>query len=519
MDTATPFRAPAPLSPRLGILFALAVAGLTLASYRPALRAGFIWDDDRYVTANPAVRADDGLRRIWLAAETRDYYPVTYTSFWLEWRLWGGAAGGYHAVNVLLHAANAVLLGFLLRGLGIRGGLLCGLLFAVHPVNVESVAWISQRKNLLAMLFFLLSALALSRWERTGRRVFYPLALLLFALSLMAKPVAAAFPLVIALFRWWQRRGTVLESAGLTIPFLALAALYGAVTMAFQQAYSMAGEAVGPSTAAGHLFAACRALAFYAGKTIWPRNLCPVYPEWNADAFSGPNLLCVAAAAALATVFLKYRRGWGRPCLFALGYYALMLLPVLGFFDVGFMFYAFVADHWVYAALPALLLPPAHALTRLADGSASARRGAVLAAAAAVAVLGLLAARQCRIYESKQSLFAAAARCNPRAWVAHLWLGNLAFDRGDLDEAERRYRETLRLRPGYWEAENGLGIVAARRGRLDEAIGLFRRVLARKPEHVIARRNLAAALADKARRAPAEREAPGGSRPARAATD
>lgn len=487
-------RSPFSLPP---LVCATLIVLLSFAAFWPAVRAGFVWDDDRYVTANPLVQAGDGLSRIWFSAEPMDYYPVTFTSFWLEWRLWEHRPAGYHVVNILLHAASAVLLWLLLRRLSIPGAWLAALLFAVHPVNVETVAWISQRKNTLGMLFFLLAAMGYLDWHRTGRFASYAAALFFFALSLMSKPLAVMFPFVIVAYDWWRNPRRLLRGVAAAVPFLLVAALYGMMTVMFQATHSIQGEAVGPATLPGRLLVPGRALLFYAGKAVWPFGLSSVYPEWRMDTFNTATVLPTVIVVLVAVLCLLNLARWGRSGLFALAFFVLALFPVLGIFDVGFMFYSMVADHWVYPALPALLAPIACGGARLQRRGPAFRRILVVAATALVLFLAALSHRESRAYKDKKTLFTHAAERNPAAWVAHLWLGNLAFSARDLLEAEARYREALRLRPGYWEAQNGLGIVHAVKGELNEAIGRFRQVLARKPEHANAKRNLAIALRER----------------------
>jgi len=475
---------------------------LTLLAYLPALNAGFIWDDDRYVVKNALVRAADGLPAIWFSGGTKDFYPLLYSSFWLQWRLWGDHPFGYHAVNILLHAVNAVLLGFVLKRLRVAGAWIVAALFAVHPLNVESVAWVSQQKNTLAMVMLLLAALAWLRWCAQERLRGYAGALVFFVGSLLAKPVAIMFPAVLLLHAWWRRRGAWRTTLLETLPFFALSAFYGAVTVVFQQGHSIKGQAVGADTLLGQAAGAARALLFYIGKTLWPADLCMIYALQPNDAVSVPDVIALAAVGVCGVLLVVAAwRGWRGP-LFAAGYYVLMLFPVLGFIGVGFHFYSLVADHWVYAALPAVLVGLVWCGRRLARLLAAVTpRIGMWAAGAAVLALAFLTAAQASLYRDQRTLFETVVEQNPRAWGAHVILGNEAFSRGELDEAEARYRTALRLNPVYWEALNGLGIVHATRGELKPAIELFERVLTLRPDHAHARRNLRQAKHQLRRRA------------------
>ena len=492
---------------------------VTLLVYLPAVRAGFVWDDNRYLTANTFVQSAQGLPHIWFSGDTRDFYPVLYSSFWLEWRLWGANPLGYHLVNILLHAANAVLVWLLLRQLRLPGAWLCGMIFAVHPLNVESVAWISQRKNTLAMLFYLLSSLAYLRWHTSRRCVPYSTALVLFALSLLTKPIAIMFPFIIPLFHWWQRRAG-LPTTGMShtpaltphtpgirqvllemLPFLVLSGMYGVMTVIFQQAHSIQDVTVGAVTPAGRVILACKALLFYIYKTVWPLNLCAIYPEWKTSGFGAVDFLPGLVLLLTVVLLLKHRDEWGRPLLFAVSYFVLMLFPVLGLADVGFMFYAMVSDHWIYPAIPALIAVIVGALKHCGISKPGMPTMAKITGTALVCAgllaMSLLTYRQCHVYRDLKTLFTDTVHSNPHAWAAHVVLGNIAFSENALVEAQDHYQTALRDKPDYWEAQNGLGIVFAVQGQLDEAIRMFNAVLAAKPEHASARRNLKLAMKEK----------------------
>ena len=482
------------------ILRAAAVVLLTFVTYLPAQRAGFVWDD-LYLTASPVIKAGDGLYRIWCTFEPRDYFPVSYSLFWLEWRAWGTNAAGYHFVNILLHALGAVLLWLVLGRMRVAGAWLGALLFAVHPLNVESVAWISEQKNTLAMVFFLLSVLSYLRYESSGRRGTFVGSLLLFALSLLCKPMVILWPVVLLGYAWWKRGRIGASDVRRALPFFVLSALAGIITLLFSQANGSVGQPVGAATAAGRVAAALQALFFYLGKVLLPVDLCAIYsPEslaWPVAAYGVLAALVLFAVAAGA----RHGRAVARHAAFGLGFFALMLGPVLGLLDTSFLFYAPVCDRWAYAATAGILaLLAAGGADLFRDRPGILKGIGVFAAVVLVGGLSFLSFDRSRVYHDSETLFVDTLEKNPKAWAAYASLGNLAFDRHRLDEAETLYREALKYKPDYWEAYNGLGIVCAVRGRLDEAIALFTRTLQLKPDHHVARRNLQMALKDKKQR-------------------
>ena len=362
---------------------------LTLLSYWPALQAGFIWDDDKMLTNNPFVRLPLGLFYIWGSTVLPDYFPLTSTSFWLEWRLWGMNAAGYHVTNVLLHAASACLLWRVLQALRIPGAWLAALVFAVHPVNVQSVAWITERKNTLCLFFSLLSVLwylrSATRPPTSGLQppasspppssifhrpsALYVLSLLAFLCALLSKTAVVMLPFVLLLCHWWRRGGdsaTALTSPAAAVnppssifhprlllrlaPFFALSLVLGLVTMWFQHHRAIGGDIIRTDDFLTRLAAAGRAVWFYAGKTLAPLDLCFVYPLWKIDPHAVVAWLPLAAVGITLTALWTLRRSWGRPLLFAFTYFLLMLLPILGLVNVYFQRYSLVGDHWTYFA-------------------------------------------------------------------------------------------------------------------------------------------------------------------------
>jgi hypothetical protein len=268
-----------------GVIFALA-----LAFYWPAIHNGFIWDDSAMVTGNDLVKMAGGLSYLWFSTVPVDYFPLTYSSFWLEYRIWGPAPLGYHVTNILLHAGSAVLLWRLLARLKIPGAFLAALLFLLHPVNVESVAWVAERKNTLALFFYILSLVWYLIFEEATSplegqsstrdlRGYYALSILCFLFSLLSKPAGVMLPFVFLALAWWQRRKLERRDLLRALPFFALATLMSLVTVWFQNQRAIAGEIIHNRDVWVRLAAAGWALWFYAGKALWPFQLLFVYPN------------------------------------------------------------------------------------------------------------------------------------------------------------------------------------------------------------------------------------------------
>ncbi len=472
---------------------------LTLVAYLPALRCGFVWDDDNLVVENPLIKKADGLYRFWCTTESPDYWPLTSTTWWLEWRLWGKNPLGYHVVNVILHALSAVLWWRVLARLKFPAAWLAAAVFAVHPVNAESVAWIAERKNTLAMFFYALTLLGYLRFEDTSRRRWYWLSVGTFALALLSKTSVVPLPFVLLLCAWW-RRGKVDRTDLLRlVPFFALSVAAGLITIWFQYQQGMKPEVIHRSLAL-RVAGAGWACWFYLWKALAPVHLMTVYPPWKIDTSSPLAYLPSLIVLGCLGIFWRYRHSWGRPLLFAGGYFLAMLFPVLGVINMLYLALSPVADHFLYLSLIGVIAPIVAAGAQMCRVCHGAIRGMIqIAAAVVVVLLASLTWRQNHIYKDRETLWNAALERNPRAWLAHGNLGIELRKQGRVREAIAHYEQALRLNPNDAETHNNLGESLLRQGRTQEAIDHLEQALRINPDYAEAHNNLGIVLAQAGR--------------------
>ncbi len=469
---------------------------LTFIAYIPAIRGGFLWDDDTLIIENPLIKATDGLYRIWFTTEPADYYPVTNSLAWLQWHLWGHIPAGYHVVNVLLHAINAVLAWMVLSRLKIPGAWVAGLVFALHPVNVATAAWISEQKNTLSMFFYLVAILLFLRFNEGHGWSWYGLSLAAFLLALLSKTAVVMLPGVLLGCVWWTRGRLRWREILYSVPFCILSVSLGLLTIQFQDRHRFAlGLPASSVTFASHLAVAGSVPWFYLCKAVLPVHLTVIYPEWQiADSQWTSYMLGVILVGVLTLSWWK-RNKWGRPVLFALGYFVTMLFPVLGFWDQTFYRYASVADHWQYYSIIAPIALAVAFAQRLGHRLGERQRSRGTAAGVAV-LLALAVATWTRagIYASNATLWRDNVEKRPDAYVAHHNLGFALTQAGKLEEAIGQFRKTLRLKPDFARAHFNLGSALAQTGRTQEAIEQLRCAVRIDPNDFEAHNNLANAL-------------------------
>lgn len=502
-------------------------AGMGLAAllvYLPALGGGFIWDDSAHVT-RPELRSLHGLARIWTElGATQQYYPILHSAFWVEYRIWGDAAAAYHGLNVVLHVAAACLLAAVLRRLwtpGPGGGRalptsavrpaawMAGFLFLLHPVCVESVAWVAEQKNTLSTVFYLLAALIYLRFAETRARagagfeeaapvrslraggrtalfaglllrpgMLYGLATLSFVLALLTKTVTASLPAGLLLAIWWKRRRLGRSDVAPLVPWFAMGIAAGLGTAWIEKHDLGAEGAAFALTAADRCILAGRVLWFYFGKLVWPAQLDFIYPRWAVSVKPALVVFPLAAAALLAALWAARGR---RPGTFAaVAFFAGTLFPALGFFNVFPFLFSYVADHFQYlASLGIFALAGAAWGMGLAQAhSRLAVRTLRIGAVAALGAFAALAHLQCGIYRNAEHLYRTTLARNPGSWLMAYNLGVVLQGTGQLAQAESAYRSALRLKPDLADAHNNLAVLLAKTGRVPEAMAQFREAIA-----------------------------------------
>jgi len=484
------------------VLASLVIAAATIGAYANTLGNDFVtWDDADYVYANPLLPA--GLGAIWgdfTAEEPHEqYYPMVFTSFWIEYCLVKTEPYLYHATQMVLHAANAVLLILVFRQLGVRyfPSVLAAALFALHPINVCSVAWVTERKNTLSELFVLLALLLYLRFRRRAGWWRYATALLFFALALLSKSaVISLVPILIITDRLLDGRWA-LASLKRAVPFLVIAMIMTAVTLSAERRQAKSGKPLDPQV---RPFVAAAALTHYGIKLANPTELLPVYPRWSdnpATVLSEPRYV-VSTLLVITTAVLVYvyRRKLGATVLWGLAVFVLMAFPTLGLKNFNFLQFSFVSDHFIYHGTPGVFLAFAVLLDRLRRGSGFAlapgetavdqpsrgtstlrTAGVVLVAAAILVTCAALTVRQNRVWKNGVTMWEHTLRGNPDCFPANQNLGNHYARNGDFETALGYFQETIRIDPTHILRHRDCAHCCRELGRVADAIDYYRRAL------------------------------------------
>ncbi len=455
-----------------------------MAIYWPALGGSYLWDDDTHFTANTVLEAG-GLLRTWLGQGQPNYWPLTWSSFWLEHRMFGFNPVASHLINLLLHAANCGLLLLLLRRLGCPIPMVAVLIFALHPTNVETVAWVTQRKNLLSLLFALLSCLGfVSHWRSGDRRGGW-LGIAGFLASLLSKGAAIGLPVVFLLLLYWKRSPIGRRALRLVAPYFALALGFAMVELVFMRGVR-AGEAVFELGVSDRIELMARSFSFYLEKSLFPFESIFVYPRW---ALGQVDLALIWPALAFAALLFAAIALDRRAVVLLLGSFVVLLAPILGATDAYFFKYSYVADHYLYLAT---------AVFASAAAVLSAKLPRLPTYAVVIVISGVMAGvsfQQSAVFRDDETLWRTTLSANRNAWIAHSILGVIEQQRGNLVLAKDHFESTLALQPPSYDAalvHLNLGNLELLQGRPGQARESYARTIAVLPQTTRAWTNLAA---------------------------
>lgn len=478
----------------------LALAGLALAAYGPALGGEFLWDDTDWIRDNETLRSWTGLARIWCEpGAVIQYYPLTYTSWWLDAQLFGLDLTVMHVENVLLHALSALLFGRLLQRLGLPFGFVAALVFLLHPVHVESVAWLVERKNTLSTVLYLLTAHVWLSWLDEPRPRTLVLASTTFALALLAKTATLMLPVVLAAIAIWRHRAADSDTPSTRsvgrglLPFAALTLGFAALTIVMERGEGAVGHDWA-LTLPERLALLGQNVAFYAGRLLWPADLAFVYAKWEIGAGTAlgwlPTILLLAVLAFGVLAILRGRSRTTLAASLAILTFVANLLPVSGLVDFYYLRYAFAADHFQYLpSLGPIALVACGGLT-LFGRTARSRTIATAVALVIVAVLGALTWRRAHLFSNLEQLWHATIAAEPEAWLAHTCLGNLLDTRGAPGDGLEHHRRAVAIYPDAFESNNAVGNHFARNGDFGTARAHFDRALTARPDDPLTFNNL-----------------------------
>src|ERR1700722_340476 len=483
----------------------LILMAFVILTYTPVWQAGFIWDDDAVLTANPCIVGPLGLKEIWTTSAA-DICPLVLTTFGIEHALWGLAPLPFHLVNVLMHAACAILLWRVLRSLRVQGGWLGAAFWALHPVEVESVAWITEMKNTESGLFFLLAILFFVRWlrtkdhyGRTGGGWNYGLTLLFAALAMISKSSTVVLPVVLCLCAWWIERRWYWRNLVRVGPLLLMAAAASALSI-WTQGLQLATltDPQWTRTWPERVAAAGDAVWFYLGKLIWPHPLITIYPRWQIDAGQWISCLPLLAVIGVLSIFWLRRDRWSGASFFAFAYFLTTLLPALGLIDNPIFRYSLVFDHFQYLASIGPLALAGAGLARLSDYMLPKKRSLqTTLCVGLLLVLGTTSWQRTRVYANQETLWTDTLVKNPRSWLARNTLGLIYFQQGQLNKAAAQFQKVVEIYPNFADAHCDLGSALFQMGQRDEGVAQFQKALEINPYLAVAHSNLGNALLQK----------------------
>jgi tetratricopeptide (TPR) repeat protein len=472
---------------RLRLIHAAIIVLAGLWIYSPAFHGDWIWDDTMYLSENPLLNDPARLWKAWFEPGSFiEYYPIEQTVQWLQWQLWGDDTLGYHLSNVALHLVSAMLVWRLLSKMGLQLAWLGGLIFAIHPMMVESVAWISELKNTLSLPPFLLAMCAWIDYENGGRRADYLKALALFLTAMLCKIAFAPFPVFILLYAWWKRGRIAVRDVRASVPFFAISLLLSFVTQWSGTVY-LHNQLKNPAAVdiGGVFFRLAlsgQTLANYFAKCFWPVGPIPIYPQWKVDPSSPISYLPWLVLAGVCFWCWRNREGWGRHVLLGLGFFILFLGPFLGFLPISYLSFTWVMDHFLYVSIIGIIGLVVAGIETIDARLATAVHP--ISTGILTVIMGLLAFEShwyASAFTNQETFWTYTVERNPGAWLAQNNLGKILLQSGQPDKARERFVMAIRSNPEVGEPYCNLGTALAGMGQIPAAIDAFKQSLQRDP--------------------------------------
>lgn len=433
--------------------------------YRPALMGNWIWDDTYEILENAEIKGPiSSLFSIWIKPSSVDYFPLKASVQWLEWHAWGPNPLGYHLVSLVLHIVSALLIWRCLSKLGLSLAWWGGLLFLIHPIAVESVAWISELKNTLSLPFLLLAWDAVlednldNKWS-LNLKSFKIRALFWFILAMLSKSSVVMFPVTYLLYCWWKTNRISWKSFKDSIPFFSVSIVLGLVTLWFQQNRVIVGSDLGNADAITRLIASSLSILFYIKKILFPTDLIPVYVRWSITPISLEMITLWIVFIGIIIFLYKKKSLYSRSILFGLGFFGLNIVPVLGIIPMYFMRFSWVSDHFAYISFIGFIALLVAGLSNFYDNHQSSLsfRMVILSVLFSVSALFLyLTYNQSRLFSGGEAFWNRVCINDPKSWAAHYNLANaLQFEPGRQKEAINQYNIALQLTPDAGQGKPG----------------------------------------------------------------
>jgi len=477
------------------LLQALLIVAAVSWVFWPVLHGDWLWYDDLYVTGNPLLGDPARLWKIWFSPGSfLEYHPIAETLQWMQWSFWGNATLGYHLTNVLLHLLSALLVWRLFTKFGLRLAWLGGLIFALHPAQVEAVAWIADFKNTLSLPPFLLAMCFYIDYRVGKKKIDYWRAVGLFLVAMLCNISMMLFPVVVLLYGWWRRGGVIKRDLAAAAPFLLISLALEVIAILaavwYRQLHLQTPDPVPLGDMFSRVALAGLSISYYFARCFWPVGLSPLYPQWPVVRPS-PVLLLPWLVLGVAIYWLWKRRRWGRHVLLGLGFFLINLAPFAGFKVIPSMSFTWVMDPYLYLPIIGLIGVVVAGLGQVYNRlSTSQRQGGAAVVTVVMALLAWESHGYAGQFINQETLWTYAVQTCPKSWMAHNNLGYALFRKGHVRDAIDQYVQSLEINPGYAEAHYNLGLILMQTGRTSEAMVEYERALRINPNYADAHNNL-----------------------------